>query len=224
MSNRRTRVNSGHGRSPSHRDPADEDDHSSRDGRDPTEGGPSRKRRRRAGLGLVALGVLAVLTAGAVAVRWGNDTTGDDRWRQGQLGSAASFRLPDLGHPSRPVALADRAGSPAVINFWASWCVPCRREMPALQAAHLRYGDQVTFIGVNHQDSRDAALAFLDETGATYPSGYDPDGDVARRYGLFGLPTTILVAADGEIVARRTGEVTADDLETMIGRLVGGDR
>lgn len=168
--------------------------------------------------------VLAVLAAGAVAVGLGNDTSGDDRWRHGRLGSAAAFRLPDLRHPSRPVALADRAGSPAVINFWASWCVPCRREMPALQAAHLPYGDQVTFIGVNHQDSRDAALAFLDETGATYPSGYDPAGDVARRYGLFGLPTTILVAADGEIVATRTGEVTSDELKTMIGRLVGGDR
>lgn len=76
------------------------------------------------------------------------------------------------------------------------------------------------FIGVNHQDGREAALAFLDETGATYPSGYDADGDVARRYGLYGLPTMILVAADGEILATRTGEVTA----AIIGRLGGADR
>lgn len=209
------------GRPPSHQS-ADMDNHSAPHDRDRTEGAPSGRRRRRAGV--VAVIVLAVLAAGAVAVGRGHDTTGDDRWRQGRLGPVAAFRLPDLRHPSRPVALADRAGGAAVINFWASWCVPCRREMPALQAAHLRYGDQVTFIGVNHQDSREAALAFLDETGATYPSGYDPDGDVARRYGLFGLPTTILVAADGEIVATRTGEVTAAELETMIGRLVGGDR
>ena len=208
------------GRSPSHRDPVDVNNDTAPHEGDRREAAPSARRRRRAGL----VAVVAVLAAGAVAVGRAPDTVGDGRWRQGRLGSAAAFRLPDLRHPRLGVALADRAGSPAVINFWASWCVPCRREMPALEAAHLRYGDQVTFIGVNHQDGRDAALAFLEETGVTYSSGYDPDGDVARRYGLFGLPTTILVDADGEIVATRTGEVTADELETMIGRLIGGDR
>ena len=118
------------------------------------------------------------------------------------------------------VSLSQFRGRPVVLNFWASWCVPCRREMPAFEAAHRRLGSRVVFLGVNHQDALRAALKFLTETGVTYPSGYDPDGGVARKYGLFGLPTTIFVSPDGKVVARRTGETTADELQRKIAGLL----
>lgn len=133
---------------------------------------------------------------------------------------APSIRLPDLVDAAQTVELSDVAGRPVVLNFWASWCVPCRREMPAFQAVHERLGDQVAFLGVNHQDSRSDALALLAETGVTYPSGHDPQGNVARAYGLFGMPTTVFISPDGDILARRTGEMSADELRRTIDELL----
>ena len=112
------------------------------------------------------------------------------------------------------------AGGPVLMNVWASWCVPCRREMPLLQEAHEKYGDRVAFIGVNHQDQRDAALEFLRETGVTYRSAFDPHGSTARSYGAFGLPTTYFITASGRIVATKTGELTADQLASELDRLL----
>ncbi|MBW3548953.1 MAG: TlpA family protein disulfide reductase, partial [Actinobacteria bacterium] len=92
---------------------------------------------------------------------------------------APTFAVADLRDPDRTIELADYRGGPVVLNFWASWCVPCRREMPALQATHEELGDAVTFIGINHQDDRDAAMDLLAEVGVTYSSGFDPEGKVA---------------------------------------------
>lgn len=134
-------------------------------------------------------------------------------------GQAPAFTLANVRPGEPEVALADFLGRPVVMNVWASWCTPCRREMPALAAAHRRLGDLVAFVGVNHQDTRDLAIELLDETGVGYPSGYDPDGSVARDYGLFGMPTTIFIEADGELLERRTGEISGKDLEATILRL-----
>lgn len=108
-----------------------------------------------------------------------------------------------------------------VINFWASWCVPCRQEMPDLQAAHVLLGEQVEFVGVVHRDLRSAAIDFVRETGVTYPSGFDPAGSVAASYGLIGLPSTFLVAADGVVVAEVRGELTKDKLLELIADRLG---
>ncbi|MBW3626573.1 MAG: TlpA family protein disulfide reductase [Actinobacteria bacterium] len=137
-------------------------------------------------------------------------------------GPAPPFDLENV-RPGQPrVSLADVADRPTVVNVWASWCTPCRREMPALAAAHRQFGDRVAFLGVNHQDTRDLAIELLDETGVAYPSGYDPDGSVARDYGLFGMPTTIFIAGDGELLERRTGELTLPEMESTITRLFLG--
>ena len=103
-----------------------------------------------------------------------------------------------------------------MVNFWASWCVPCRTEMPALEAAHERFGGRVAFVGVDHQDDRASAVRLVAQTGVTYESGFDPQGTVAAAYGLYGLPTTVLVSADGVVVAEVTGAVTEQRLLVMI--------
>lgn len=175
---------------------------------------------RRGGM-WVALGfavvvvVVALVAAGDAA--W---TPGPAEMRAGDGGLAPRFALPDLEDPAATVELDDRGGRPAVVNFWASWCLPCRREMPALQAAHDEFGDRVAFIGVNHQDNRDDALEFVAEAGVSYPSGMDPDGGTGRDYGLFGMPSTVFVARDGTIAGTRTGELTADDLAQAIRELL----
>jgi cytochrome c biogenesis protein CcmG/thiol:disulfide interchange protein DsbE len=129
---------------------------------------------------------------------------------------APGFALASLTDDGVVIDLGDLSGTPVVVNFWASWCVPCRREMPALEAVHKEYADQVAFIGVNHQDTRSAAKALVAESGVTYPSVYDPGGDVAIDYGLYGMPTTVFVAADGRVAGRHTGELTPEDLRDAL--------
>lgn len=111
---------------------------------------------------------------------------------------------------------------PVVVNFWASWCVPCRREMPALEAIHQEFAGRVAFIGVNHQDRRDDALDLIAQTGISYPSVHDPQGEMALDYDLFGMPTTVFITADGRIAGRHTGELTETDLRDALEDLLRG--
>lgn len=134
---------------------------------------------------------------------------------------APAFLLDNLDAASSPLSLASFAGLPVVINFWASWCVPCRTEMPALEAAHLALADQVAFIGIDHQDDHRSAVEFIDFTGVTYESGFDPEGSVAAAYGLYGLPTTVLISSDGIVVAEVTGAVTEDRLLALVHEHLG---
>jgi len=128
----------------------------------------------------------------------------------------APFSLPDLRDPSRSVALASFRGRPVVVNFWASWCVPCRKEMPAFEQVAEELGAKVAFVGVNHQDGRGPANELLDQTGVRYPVAFDPAGKTALAYGLFGMPSTLFVAANGRLVGRHTGQMSADDLRSAI--------
>ena len=136
--------------------------------------------------------------------------------RRSKVGNAPEFALEDLADEGARVSLADRAGGPALVNFWASWCVPCRAEMPILEAGFARFGNRVRFIGVDHQDSRTAAQAFVARSGVQYRSGFDPDGTAAAAYGIRGLPTTVLVSAGGLLVETVTGALTAIQLERLL--------
>jgi cytochrome c biogenesis protein CcmG/thiol:disulfide interchange protein DsbE len=155
----------------------------------------------------------AVAVVAAVSVVPGSGSA-----RPGALGAAPLFRLDDLRHPGSQIALADHRGRPVVVNFWASWCVPCRREMPALQEAYRKLGGRVVFLGVDHEDARSDALKFLAETHVGYPSAYDPSGKTAAAYGLLGLPTTVFISPAGRIVERHIGELTLDALEGAIAK------
>ena len=139
---------------------------------------------------------------------------------RGEQRPAPVFSLPEVRDASARVELERLRGRPVVMNFWASWCVPCRKEMPHLQAAHQRFGDRVSFVGVNHQDGRTPARDLLGQTGVTYPSGSDPEGKVASDYGLRGMPSTVFISAGGQIVASRTGELSRSELEDMIQNLL----
>ena len=86
-----------------------------------------------------------------------------------------------------------------MVNFWASWCPPCREETPDLIAAHRRWGDTVRFIGVDLSDDRDGATSFIDEFGVPYPSVFDPSNLIAVSYGLFSPPATLFFDANGTL-------------------------
>lgn len=130
------------------------------------------------------------------------------------LRRAPLFETNDL--EGRRVRLADHRGEVVVLNFWASWCIPCRAEFPLLEEVH---GREATVLGVVFNDSRRAAARFMREQGATWPGLVDPDGDIAAAYAVRmrpGIPVTIVVDGDGRIVARHDGELRRADLRRLL--------
>ncbi len=109
--------------------------------------------------------------------------------------------------PGPRVEAALTQGAVAVVNFWGSWCGPCRREQPALEAMFKEYGARgVRFVGVNtRRDQRAAALAYLDEFEVTYPSIYDPDSSLAYRFGVRFMPVTYVIDKQGRTAALLIG-------------------
>ncbi len=108
-----------------------------------------------------------------------------------------------------------------MINFWASWCQPCRQEAPVLERFAQEYGPRgVVFLGVNVWDSEEAARAFLAEYGLSYPNGVDSKGDAAIEYGLTGLPETFFVDREGRLVSKFIGPVTERALRAALAELL----
>lgn len=104
------------------------------------------------------------------------------------------------------ISLADFKGKPVVLNFWASWCPPCKAEAPLLEYTWRAYKDRgVVFIGVDLQDKLEDALAYIREFNITYPNGPDPTGEISINYGVSGLPVTFFISKEGEIVRRWVG-------------------
>ena len=114
------------------------------------------------------------------------------------------------------VALRTLRGTPTVVNFFASTCAPCVKEMPAIEEVHQALGSEVAFLGLAVQDRRSDARALVDRTGVTYRTALDPDGSVLNALEGILLPTTVLLDADGEVVARHTGELTAEELRSLV--------
>jgi thiol-disulfide isomerase/thioredoxin len=114
----------------------------------------------------------------------------------------------------------DLAGDIAVINFWGSWCSPCRLETPDLQAVYAEVRDRgVQFLGVDLKDQRELGAAFLADVGAEYPSLFDPRGEVALAFRGFPanvVPSTIVVDAEGRVAAVYTGAITGDALRSAL--------
>lgn len=147
----------------------------------------------------------------------------------GPVSGAESTPLPDFelegfGDGAPPVRPTELLGAPLVVNFWATWCAPCVAEMPDLQRTSEETAGRVTFLGVSYRDpDRDAARAFVDELGITYPLAADPSGAFLAEVGGFGMPTTLLVDPDGTIVYRHTGLLDAEQLRGLLDRYLDVD-
>ncbi|HEY3763857.1 MAG TPA: TlpA disulfide reductase family protein [Gaiellales bacterium] len=112
-----------------------------------------------------------------------------------------------MGLAGQDVSLHAYAGKPVVINFFASWCAPCRAEAPGLARLAHQFGSRVQLIGISIDDKRPGATQFADRFHWTWPIVYEPNDNLAYRYGLYGKPTTIVVDQQGRIAWQHAGKI-----------------
>ena len=177
---------------------------------------PWRPAALAAGSGVVVLGLLLLLWFG-LAQR-GQGTVGETSvpLRQAPdftlgLFDGGTFRLGDELHQGQ--------GRPVLINFWASWCVPCADEAPVMEDGWQRYRDRVTFVGIDVQDVDTDALAFLQKFHVTYPNGSGNAGPTSVAYGMRGVPESYFVARDGSIVRKWNGALSTAALGRYLDEL-----
>ena len=119
--------------------------------------------------------------------------------------------------------LEEQRGKVAFVNFWASWCVPCREEAPALEAASRAYRPRdVVFIGINIQDKEPDARAFVDEFGITYANGIDHGSRIAMDYGVYGIPETFIIDRAGRITYKQIGAMSAATIAAKLDETLSG--
>ena len=140
-------------------------------------------------------------------------------WKVTQGESEVTAELARGGSPEAPAFTLERLdgegelsleslrGRPVVLNFWASWCGPCKDEAPLLEEASKRWAGKVAFVGIDVKDFRGDARKFLDRYGVTYPNVYDGKGSTIGRYGVTGYPETYFIDADGRVRYRIAGPV-----------------
>ncbi len=178
-----------------------------------------RRTRRRALIGTAIIVVLAALMA---ILGWGLANREPVTGRSGITRidkPVPQFTLATFD--GAPLDIFENIGRPMVINFWASWCVPCRREVGTLEAAwQAAQGTDVLFVGIDTDDAEADARAFVQAFGVTYPNGLDPDGEITVDFGVIGLPVTFFVDRDGLIVRRWVGEIPGPQLALWLNDLI----
>jgi len=168
--------------------------------------------------GVIVIAVLGALLAGLLVyglVQRGDDRSIDAAVRDGKRPPAPDRTLPRLEGPGAG-SLADYRGKVVVLNFWASWCPPCREEVPLLTRFQKKLGARGTVLGVTYKDDPEASLAFAQKLGINYPSLRDNRLELAPEYGTRALPETFIIDARGRLVAVSRGQVTEEFLDNAL--------
>ena len=172
---------------------------------------------------LAALGVGLAVVALLGLFIWGLGRRGTVGSVQVAVRQAPDFELALFGQPgslSGNWRLSEQAGRPVVVNFWASWCLPCEDEAPVLERLARRYRERVAFVGVDVQDTDANARAFLDRYRVTYPNGADRSGEISIDYGMSGVPETYFISRDGRVVRKWAGPLDEPRLVPVVEELL----
>lgn len=158
-------------------------------------------------LKLAAQGLSVALVAGLFTLLVWKVATQDEgasrKLERGEVVSAPNFRLDRLDAPGK-ISLAAYRGRPVVVNFWGSWCDPCKEEVPVLESTWQRYKDRgLVVLGVDFHDLKGAARRFARENEISYPIAYDGPGNTLSKYGVTAAPETFFVARNGKLVCER---------------------
>jgi len=139
---------------------------------------------------------------------------------------SSSLRLPTLNAPAPNFELKDVSdeihsfeeyrGKPVLLNFWATWCAPCRIEMPVLQKSFEEYDGELSVIAINNAESKEDVQAFVDEFGLTFDVLLDPEAAIQHLYQISGYPTTFIIDSDGAIRMRHIGLISDDQLDRYL--------
>jgi cytochrome c biogenesis protein CcmG/thiol:disulfide interchange protein DsbE len=140
-----------------------------------------------------------------------------------EAAAAAAFEL-ELGDGG-VLQLADLQGKVVLVDFWASWCTPCRQEAPVLKQVYQEYADRpVEFVGVNIWDRREDANQYVLDFEVPYPTGVDESGGIAIDYGVRGIPEKFFIGRDGLVHRKFIGPIQADDLRAALDELLAEDQ
>jgi cytochrome c biogenesis protein CcmG/thiol:disulfide interchange protein DsbE len=188
---------------------------------DSGQAGPTRRGKWiLAGIALALVLVVGCVTAAVVlSSADSGSSAGAAKRSTVKVGEAApTFEVTTLD--GKTVKLSDYAGKPVVLNFWASWCTPCREEFPALRDAYARAHGKWSLVGINSQDFVESdGRKFAKDQKSTWPNGFDADSVVSGEYGVTQLPQTFFIDAKGVIRAHLFGGLTADSLQEELQKL-----
>ncbi len=185
---------------------------------------------RRWALAVAALALLSACTGGgtddAASPKAIDDYTALDACpEQPEQPAAGAELLPPLAFDclgGGQLDLGRAQGVPTLVNLWASWCGPCRKELPLLQELTTAAGDRLRVVGVVSKDGLPQSASFAEDAGSTFPGAFDGEGELMAELGLNGLPYTYFLDADGGLVHTERGEVSSvEELQTLVAEHLG---
>jgi len=172
--------------------------------------------KHSARIAALAVALVVVVFGIVLALNVGSDPQADTKQSQLVGKSAPEFDLPNLA--GGRVTLADVAGKSAIVNFWNSWCTPCRQEAPALDAFYEAHKDDSDFamIGIVRQDETDSVKAYVEKNGVAWTVALDPGSVAALDFGTRGQPETYAISPGGVVAAAKYGKMSPKELELFL--------
>lgn len=177
----------------------------------------------------IAIMILAAVLYPKLTEKYSADNTTNNATKNTNSGTvvqADDFNIYDS--EMNKVKLSDYFGKPIIINFWASWCGPCKSELPAFNSLYEKYKDDVVFLMINltdgQRDTESSIKKFVSDNGYNFPVYYDIEYDASNTYGVRSIPQTVFINADGSLYDTRVGAMSEVVLENYIKQMIGEEK